>query len=156
MKTYLLLFCIPALLLASIGNVSAVKGVAKIERNTKSIAIKYGSAIEERDKIVTQNKSKVQIILKDQTVVTIGENSKYSFDEYKFDTKANSKANMKLSHGFFRVVTGKIGKIAPERFKIQTKSATIGIRGTHFFGLVKRKYEEVGCIRGKISVLLCL
>lgn len=152
MKHYLLLLFLPALLFAGIGNVAAVKGVAKIERNARSIAVKYGSAIEEKDKIITQNNSKVQIILKDQTIVTIGENSKYSFSEYKYNTKADSKVKMKLNHGFFRVITGKIGKLAPERFKVQSKSATIGIRGTHFFGLVQKKLEEYGCIGGKISV----
>ena len=153
MKFLLLLFFIPALLFSSIGNVAAVTGKAKIERNTKNIVIKYGIAIEEKDKIVTQNNSKVQIMLKDNTIITIGENSKYSFTEYKFNTKADSKVKMKLDHGFFRVITGKIGKIAPERFKVQSKSATIGIRGTHFYGLVRKKVEEYGCIRGEISVL---
>jgi len=153
MKFLLLLFFLPALLFSSIGNVAAVTGKAKIERNTKSIVMKYGTAIEEKDKIVTQNNSKVQIILKDQTIVTIGENSKYSFTEYKFNTKADSKVKMKLDHGFFRVVTGKIGKIAPERFKVQSKSATIGIRGTHFFGLVQKAIEEYGCIGGSISLV---
>ena len=153
MKSLLLLFIMSAMIFASIGNVAALKGVVKIKRSTKMITAKYGLAIEEKDTIVTQDNSKVQIILKDQTIVTIGENSKYNFNEYKFNSKTDSKAKMKLEHGFFRVITGKIGKIAPERFKVQTKSATIGIRGTNFFAWVGPKREEIGCIKGKISIL---
>jgi len=153
MRYLLLLLCMSAMVFASIGNIAALKGVVKIKRNAKTITAKYGLAIEEKDIILTQNNSKVQIILKDQTIITVGENSKYSFNEYRFNSTKSSKAKMKLDHGFFRVITGKIGKVAPERFKVQTKSATIGIRGTNFFAWVGVKREEIGCIRGKISIL---
>jgi len=153
MRYLLLLLSVSAMVFASIGNIAALKGVVKIKRNTKTITAKYGLAIEEKDVVLTRKNSRVQIILKDQTVVTIGGNSKYSFNEYRFNAKKDSKAKMKLDHGFFHVITGKIGKVAPERFKVQTKSATIGIRGTNFFASVRAKREEIGCIRGKISIL---
>jgi len=153
MKILLLLLSMPILLFSSIGNVVAVKGSVIIKRHRVSIFVKDGSAIEKKDSIITKNRSRVQIILKDQTIVTIGENSNFSFDEYKFHTKNDSKLKMKLNYGFFRVITGKIGKIAPEHFKVQSKSATIGIRGTHFYGLVRNKIEKYGCIRGRISIL---
>jgi hypothetical protein len=141
------------MIFASIGNVAALKGVVKIKRDTSTINAKYGLAIEERDVVFTKDNSKVQIILKDETIVTIGENSKYSFSEYAFDNKSKAKAKMKLDRGFFRVITGKIGKIAPERFKVETKSATIGIRGTNFFALVNKQKEEIGCSSGKIFIM---
>ena len=153
MRYLLLLLCISTMIFASIGNVAALKGVVKVKRDTGTINAKYGLAIEEKDVIFTKNNSKVQIILKDETIVTIGENSKYSFSEYAFDNKSNAKAKMKLDRGFFRVITGKIGKIAPERFKVETKSATIGIRGTNFFALVNKQKEEIGCISGKIFIM---
>jgi len=153
MRIFLFLLLLPALLFASIGNVAAVKGSVVIQRHAKSIPAKYGTAIEEKDTIVTRNNSKIQIILKDETIVTIGKNSSYTFKAYRFHTKKDSEATMKLHHGFFRVITGKIGKIAPEHFKVEGKSATIGIRGTHFYGLVRSKVEEYGCIHGRISLL---
>jgi len=152
MRYLLLLLCIPGLLAASIGNIAALKGSVEIKRHNATLRAAYGTAIEEKDQIVTRAHSRVQIILKDRTVVTIGANSQYRFDTYRFNA-AESRTEMHLDRGFFRIITGKLGKVAPKRFKVHTKSATIGIRGTHFFGLVQGKNENIGCIRGSISVL---
>lgn len=152
MKRYLLVLLFPAWLWAAIGNVAAVTGSAVVKRGGQTIPIRYGTAIEEKDTIVTRKRSRVQIVLNDQTIVTVGERSRYSFQAYRFHTKADSKLTMKLGHGFFRVISGKIGKLAPKRFKVESKSATIGIRGTHFFGRVRKHIEEYGCIGGRIYV----
>jgi len=59
---------------------------------------------------------------------------------------------MELKHGFFKIVTGKIGKIAPERFKVKTKAATIGIRGTQFMASVQDEHETIACSKGALVV----
>ena len=147
-----LFFLLGAMLFASIGNVAAVSGGVKVKRSDRFIRVKYGFPIEERDTIVTGENARVQVILKDGTVVTIGENSEYAFESYRFSDESASTVSMRLKRGFFRVMTGEIGKIAPERFKVHTKSATIGIRGTFFFGLLTQKAEKIGCIDGMIVV----
>ncbi|RLA69753.1 MAG: hypothetical protein DRG24_07970 [Epsilonproteobacteria bacterium] len=152
MKWYILLLFFPVILLAKIGTVAALSGDASILRNAANIVIENGSGIELKDLLITQDNSKVQVIMRDQTIITIGENSEYSFDEYTFEEGEDPKAFMRLKRGFFRAITGKIGKIAPKRFKIETKSATIGIRGTHFFGMIKEDEEKIGCLRGTIIV----
>jgi len=139
-------------LFASIGSVMAVKGEAVVQRaDSSSMDAKAGFELEEGDVIITQKRSRVQVMLKDETVVTIGSKSKFSFDEYAFDG-ANSKVAMSSSRGFFRSVTGKIGKLAPQRFKVKTASATIGIRGTDFWGTTGGDTERFTCNSGKIIV----
>ena len=59
---------------------------------------------------------------------------------------------MHSRHGFFRSVTGEIGKLAPERFRVTTKSATIGIRGTDFEGYTGGEKERFICNRGAIFI----
>jgi hypothetical protein len=52
-------------------------------------------------------------------------------------------------------ISGKIGKIAPERFTVKTKTATIGIRGTNFTVLVLEDgSQNIYCTYGAISVTL--
>lgn len=150
MKLLLLLISICSLLLANIGEVTALQGSADLLRQTKTIKIAKGLQIQEGDTVDTKNNSKVQIILNDDTVVTIGPHSHYQFDTFK--EGATPEVNMQISRGFFKTVTGKIGKIAPERFKIKTKAATIGIRGTQFMAYIGDKDEKIGCIKGKISI----
>jgi len=137
---------------AGIGNIMAFKGHVDILRDTKKISAKMGMEINQKDKVLTQKSSRVQIMLKDKTVITVGSNSEFSFDEYFFDGTKNSKIKMSATKGFFRSLTGKIGKVAKKNFKLKTKSATIGIRGTDFFGDIGVNKETIACISGAISV----
>jgi hypothetical protein len=53
-----------------------------------------------------------------------------------------------------RTITGKIGKIAPERFSVKTKTTTIGIRGTNFTirGAGRAGRQQVYCTFGAVDV----
>jgi len=138
-------------LFANIGTIMAVKGDGIVKRVSGDVIAKSGLTLLEGDTIITQVKSRVQVMLKDETVVTVGAKSEFSFDEYAFDG-ANSKVAMSSSRGFFRSVTGKIGKLAPQRFKVKTASATIGIRGTDFWGTTGGDSERFTCNKGSIVI----
>jgi hypothetical protein len=135
---------------SNIGNIAALQGSAKVIRDNRTVAIKNGMVLKAQDEIVTAQQSRVQVILSDDTVVTIGPDTKFVFDKYSFGNGENSEVAMQVKHGFFRSVTGKIGKIAPERFKVKTASATIGVRGTDFGALVTDNKEVISCYRGEI------
>lgn len=136
---------------ANIGNIAVVQGSAEIHRAGATLPATSGTPIEQKDQIVTQEKTKVQVILKDNTVVTIGANSSFNFLEFSMQ-KGDEKVSMQAQRGFFRSVTGQIGKVAPERFKVHTVSATIGIRGTDFSALIQKKREIIKCYKGMIRV----
>jgi len=139
---------------SNIGNVGAFKGTATVTRSSSILDVKNGILLKVKDKITTSANSRVQVILKDNTVVTIGPNSTFTFDAYKFGGKDDSEVKMHIDRGFFRSVTGKIGKLAPERFKVKTVSATIGIRGTDFSALVSEDKETISCYKGKVDVFV--
>jgi len=153
MKYILTLLVTTLTLLANIGHLTALKGDAKVHHIDTSISpAKMGMPIQEGDKIITSVNTRAQIILKDDTVITIGSNSTFTFEKYLFNGGKTSTISMKSERGFFRSVTGKIGKIAPERFTVKTSSATIGIRGTDFSVLQTDKVERYVCYRGEIRV----
>lgn len=153
MRTIILLMIfLSAFAWSNIGNIGAVQGDATIKRAAKDLEVKSGMDIQLSDKVSTQENSRVQAILNDDTIVTIGPNSVFVFDTYQFGDKDTSAVNMHIERGFFRSVTGQIGKIAPQRFKIKTNSTTIGIRGTDFSGIVMENKEIITCLRGKIWV----
>ena len=82
--------------------------------------------------------------------MSLGKNSKLDINEYVYDEKDsnNSKANFKFAEGPFKSITGAIGKVSPDKFKLETKSASIGIRGT----IVVGNQDKVACTQGKIEV----
>lgn len=152
MRTLLILFFLQLSLWASIGSVMAMRGSAELKRSNGLIKLENAMEIESADTIITHEKSRVQVMLLDSTVITIGENSEFRFDEFAYDGTKESKASMSSSRGFFRSVTGEIGKIAPERFKVKTASATIGIRGTDFSGEILGEREVFRCYSGAIYI----
>ncbi len=150
MKILLLIMMTLSTLFAAIGEITAVQGEAQLQREATVLPAKKGTSLEEKDLLETQKHSKVQVILKDDTVITIGPQSSYFFETYQ--DQAEPKVLMRLQHGFFKIITGKIGKIAPERFKVKTEVATIGIRGTQFMASVQEGQESIACSRGALVV----
>ncbi len=135
---------------ASVGTIVDIVGKATLTRSNKHINITKKLSLEEHDIIKTSANSKVKIFFKDNTAVSLGQNTTFSIATYVFTGKKDSKIKFKILKGFFKTVTGEIGKIAPKRFKLQTKNATIGIRGTVFAGEVSDNNEVVICTDGKI------
>ncbi len=153
MKYYiaLLLIC-SSTLLASIGKVSALRGSADLFRNGEQKAVVKGMKLEEHDKIKTASNSKLQIVFNDKTVISLGQKSELSVDEYLYDDH-NKKAKFSVTKGFFKSITGKIGKLAPKHFKIKTANATIGVRGTTIIAETTKKLDIIACSQGQIEVV---
>lgn len=147
---HFLLLC--ALFGASVGKVSMLKGEASIIRDASNLKAKIKMPFLNNDSIQTKEKTKIQLTFKDKTVVTLGSTTKFSIEEYLYDDK-NSKINLNVQSGSFKVITGKIGKLAPKSFLLKTKTSLIGIRGTIFAGKVGGEYGDyIGCIKGSIVV----
>ncbi|MDF1875064.1 FecR domain-containing protein [Sulfurimonas sp. SAG-AH-194-I05] len=152
MYKYIILLLVPLLLQAEIGKILALKGEVNILRDTQTIKAFTGIDIEEKDIIKTGKAAQIQIMLKDKTAITIGRNSIFEIEEYLYDKTKKSKITMRVKKGIFYAISGKIGKINKNRFKLKTKSASISIRGTHFGGNIGETKETIGCFKGGIGV----
>ena len=136
-----------------VATVTATKGNVTIIRDNSLIKATTGIKLLNKDSIKTAQNSKAQIIFQDETIVSIGKNSLFSIKEYLFDDTEASTARFGMIGGAMRTITGKIGKIAPEKFSVSTKTATIGIRGTNFTIVVNDVGSlEAYCTYGEISV----
>ncbi len=152
MNKILLFLLLTITTFANIGTIMATKGDAQVKRAQQMITIKNGMDLQKGDEIITHKQTRVQIMLNDDTVITIGPESSFSFINYFFDGSKKSIIQMQANKGFFRSVTGKIGKIAPERFKVKTQLATIGIRGTDFSAQLGVNSASYICNRGEITL----
>lgn len=139
---------------ANVGKVVALNGQAQALREDSSISLKLGMAIEKNDVIVTGNKSKIQIIFNDETIVTIGKNSRFIVNSYSFEDKKKANADFKFLKGSFKLITGKIGKINPKAYKLQTKTASMGVRGTEIDMQLSDTKEFIKCTQGAIDVTI--
>lgn len=92
-----------------------------------------GLPLKEGDRLTTAEGSSAIIRLQDGTRMTVRPNSDLVVQQYQFKEGApDNSMVMQLLRGGFRAITGLIAKGAPNAAKVQTATATIGIRGTDF------------------------
>ena len=91
-----------------------------------------GDAINEGDTLVSAQDASAQIRMDDGGFIAVRPNTRLKFDKFKFTKQADKpeSALFSLFKGGFRAITGLIGRIRHEDYKITTPVATIGIRGT--------------------------
>lgn len=137
---------------ANVGKITSIIGEVIIVRENKEIIASKGMILELNDRIKTKDNSKALLHLKDETTINIGKKSNLSIKEFVVDeiNPTNSRANINFGNGLFRTITGKIGKLNPKRFKIKTKTGSIGIRGTIFDVVVTADITKVGVIEGGV------
>jgi hypothetical protein len=72
-------------------------------------------------------------VLRDGTVLVLGPSSRLDMKEFSFDPTAQDGGLLiSLLRGSLRMISGLIGKAHPDAVRIETQTATIGIRGTDF------------------------
>jgi hypothetical protein len=152
MRIFIAMIALAMWLFGSVGVISSLNGKVTIDRASNTLEASVGMELEKKDIVSAAQGAKAQIMFEDKTVITIASNSSFNIEEYFFDDSSNSKLNVKLNSGMFKVISGKIGKIAKDRFKLKTKNATIGIRGTHILANLQDGVEYIACTKGMIFV----
>ncbi|USG61489.1 FecR domain-containing protein [Sneathiella marina] len=130
-------FLVPNLVMAEaeVGTVTRLQNNANVVRDGQTLPLKTGSAIHENDEIVSAKEARIEITFMDETILTIGENSTLVIDQFLYDPKKSvGRILLDAAQGPFRFISGGIGKMKDKRAEVKTSSATIGIRGTDFWG----------------------
>ena len=92
-----------------------------------------GLSLRQGDRLTTSDGGSAIIKLEDGTRMTVRPNSEIVLQQYQFKEGASDNSLlMQLVRGGFRAVTGLISRNSPNAARVQTSTATIGIRGTDF------------------------
>lgn len=154
MKIYIAIFLLAINTFASttIGKIVLKKGNVYVVRDNSTLKVnRNGFFVKQKDTIKTLKNARAQIIFNDDTIITIGSNTVFHILDYLYDNK-KPRVNFSFSKGIFQSITGKIGKISHKNFILQTKTATIGIRGTIVLGKIGNDGDKIFCIKGLIEV----
>jgi len=123
---------------AKVAEVVAVRGKVMAENQvgqTRQLAIK--SPIYQLDTIKTGKLGRIQLLFADTSIISLARKTTMNIAEYKWDAaKKNGAMKTKVKEGTFRVMGGAITKFSPKHFTTETPSATIGIRGSMYAGVV--------------------
>jgi hypothetical protein len=113
-----------------IGVISAGIGEIINQDNEK---LSTGSKIYFGDTIIVREKSSAQILLLDETALTVGEKSELTIDDFVYDP--NTKVGKIVSNikvGTVRIITGEISKQNPDNLEVKVPTGSVGARGTEF------------------------
>lgn len=118
-----------------VGTVARLEGDATAARNGLIRTLDPGSEIFLSEIISTGSETRLEIVLVDETSIILSDRTIASVSDFAYQPEENKgNAAIRLLTGAFRAVTGKIGQLADREIVFQTPVATIGIRGTDFFG----------------------
>lgn len=119
-----------------IGAAGAVAGRVEgfLQGAASGKVVESGQPLFENEKISTDNQSRLQVLLKDETVFTIGPNSSMVLDKFVYDPSNDSGKLAVAVKGLFRFVTGRIARRKPSEMEVRMPVGVIGIRGTMVAG----------------------
>lgn len=115
------------------GIVKSLAGDVFIVRNDKPIKAAQNMKLMQGDVVSTGSGGKVGLILEDDTVISMGSNSRIAIESFMFQP---SEKKLSFIARFFKgtasFLSGQIAKLAPDKVRVETPHATVGMRGTHF------------------------
>ncbi|WP_068683548.1 MULTISPECIES: FecR domain-containing protein [unclassified Variovorax] len=92
-----------------------------------------GDPVAPIDRLQTEAGSAASLVLRDGTTMVVGPSSRLDLKQFHFDSTTHDGGLLvSLLRGSLRMVTGLIGKTQPDAVRVETQTATIGIRGTDF------------------------
>ncbi len=117
----------------TIGVVRTTSGDATVTRGEKTLPAVPGMKILVGDTLGTGPGGSLGIILRDDSSLSIGPGSRLVLRSFQF-SPSKEKFNLvaRITRGTMAYLSGLIGKLAPEKVRFETPTATIGIRGTRF------------------------
>jgi hypothetical protein len=141
----------PAYAAEQVATVVAARGnVQALDAKGKGRALTIKAPIFADDTIKTKEHSRVQIMFTDNTLINLGNATTMKIAEYRWQPEQNDGAlKTQIKEGTFRVMGGALTKTAPQNFKTETPTATIGIRGSMYAGVVTPDFLSVVFQGGK-------
>ena len=101
--------------------------------NQKNEKLSTGSKIYFGDTIIVKAQSNAQILLLDETALTVGEKSEITIDEFIYDPQSKvGKIVSNIKIGTVKIITGEISKKNPDNLEVNIPTGSVGARGTEF------------------------
>lgn len=117
----------------TIGVLRTASGDATVTREGETLSAAPGLKVMPGDTLVTGRDGSIGVILRDDSTLSIGPESRLVLRSFLFSpSEGTFELAARITRGTMAYLSGLIGKLAPEKVRFETPTATIGIRGTRF------------------------
>ncbi len=133
------------------GVVLALRGRGTIVRQEQTLKARARDAIFDIDEVITHRTSRMKLLFRDDSLLSLSEMSRLVVKEYLFSEEKNrSRAIYQLLEGKLRAIVGR------SDLEIHTPTAVAAARGTGFFIWTgtseKGPYTGIAVFEGKVEV----
>jgi hypothetical protein len=110
----------------------ATSGVTVAGRDGQQRPLARGAELDTGDTVRTGSDGRAQIRFTDGSYVSLQPNTDFAISDYRYDgrTDGSERGFYGLVRGAMRTVTGAIGRVNRNAYRVTTPTATVGIRGT--------------------------
>lgn len=116
--------------------------------------IRLGSALAAGDRIITGKDGLAILVFSDAGRVSLRADSELVIHRYHVDPAgADTRLELELVRGAMRQISGDAARLQPERYRLNTPVAAIGVRGTDFLTKTGAGSTETFVHEGMIVVL---
>jgi hypothetical protein len=105
-------------------------GVTVSSKDGQARPLARGAELDTGDTVRTSSDGRVQLRFTDGSYVSLQPNTDFAISDYKFERKEDDRGFFGLVRGAMRTVTGAVGRVNRNAYRITTPTATVGIRGT--------------------------
>ena len=131
-----------AIAASAVGKVTQVQNQAQVGGRTAAV----GTPVYMNDQLRTGANARLKITFSDGSDLTLGENARVVIDQFVYNpNKSKGAVVLSAAQGAVRFAGGKIENMQEKKVLVNTPSAALAVRGTHFWA---------GPIDGQYGVLL--
>src|SRR2546422_5811776 len=119
-----------------------------------AVPVKLREDVYFKDVIETQASSRAKALFQDDSILTVGENSRVEVNEFIYDPANNQRSTiLRLFQGKARALVGKLFAGLGSKFEVHTPTAVAAARGTYFVVWIEEKasqkmgMNEIGTVR---------
>ncbi|HUZ32488.1 MAG TPA: FecR family protein [Xanthobacteraceae bacterium] len=117
----------------AIGTVTRMQGQASATRESATRPLDLNASVFLNEVVSTGEAARLQLTFADNTLMTLGENTRLTLDRYVFNPGAGRGIIRFRVDGAFRFLSGQVSKLARASVIVTTRVANIGVRGTEFW-----------------------
>lgn len=128
--------------------VARINGAPALTRVQKTTTLHRGDTVGVGDVIETDDKSKVKILLADDSILDIGPGTRVSLEQFLVQPHSRT-VRLKVLVGKFKLAVAKFFG-GPTDYEVRTPTAVAGVRGTTLWGDTQR--DVICALDGTIEV----
>ncbi|MBI3445808.1 MAG: FecR domain-containing protein [Magnetospirillum sp.] len=137
----------------SVATVIRIQGEAQASDQSGSRPLAIGDPVQRGDRLTTGIRSRLEIHFRDGMELVLSDGAAMTVSAFEWAPASSAgKAELTLAEGAFLLQTGAVGKLPDHPLTVKTPLASVGVRGTRFWGGPMDAPFNLLLIEGKVVV----